>query len=463
MYIRNKTTARTLLLLVSMAAVGMFAYADEPEIFTFESAKGMQIKIIRTPDVGFVHAEIIIECRGDCNPTIAHLTVDNMFNQELHKSDSSLLAILKRLGNDFHFEHRVDYLKISVNFLTDKMGIFAQFIDELFSYKSFNLKRFNDSIFNFWHHFKNRDDWQKKLATQFAYFHLFPGNSLGNSVIQVDSLLKINLAQIRSLYRSKFQLAQSYLFIRGGVNPHIAFGLIENALKSYKKQNVIKITDEKVKLKNDRKILILNVISPEAPIIFWFQAIPPIGSKEHISWVIINNILFEYPIGAVFKKAASFGIRNIRKMDTDVFHHNQVSVICNTFRINYQNIEQFILMADNETRKLGKRGINRKEYLDSLNYFLGKAKVESSRFNHELEIEIRKTLLGLNEHSTSITPEIFSHVTLSQLNQFVGNFNNSNRDDRNIEKPEIIVIAGNARLIKGYLNRIKADYIYQTQ
>ena len=463
MCIKNRTSFRALLLLISVVLGGVCSFARGPELFSFASAKGMQIKILKTPDIGFIHAEVIINFNEEVDPTISYLTVDNMFNQDLHKSDSNLLGVLKRLGSDFHIEHRVDYLKISVNFLSSKVSLFAQFLDELYSYKSFSLKRFNDSIFNHWKHFKSREDWEKRLAIQFAYANLFPVHWLGNTIIKVDSLLKINLAQIRSFYRKIFQLANTSLFIKGDLNPHIAFGTIEEALKSYKKQTIKKNIPEKLKFGNNRKIIILDIISPEAPIIFWFQAIPPFGLKDHMHWIIMNNILFDYPIGAVFKKAAFFGIRNIRKIDSEVFHHHQVSVICNTIKTNYQNIERFILLADNEARKLGKRKINRKEYLDSLNYFLGKSKVASSRFNHDLEIEIRRTLLDLEDRFTSITPEIFSQVTLNQLNQFVGHFSTLNRNNNIKNKPEIIVIAGNARLIKGYFNRLKPDFIYSSQ
>lgn len=462
MFTKNSTVPFILLLMVSVS-VGTHSFAAEPEILKFDSDKGIQIKIVRNPDTGFVHADIIIDLNGDSDPTISYLTVDNMFNPNLHKSDSSLMGILGRLGNDFQVEQRVDYLRIGVNFLSGKMGLFAQFLDELFSYRSFSLKRFNDSIFNFWKHFKRRENWQKKLASQYAYFHLFPGHWLGNTVVQVDGLLKVNLAQIRSFYGRKFQLARSQLFIEGDVNPHIAYGLIENELKSFKKQKVKKGVEEKIILAKSRKIIILDTISPDSPRIFWFQAIPPLGSEGHIPWKIMNNILFEYPIGEVFKKAASFGIRNIRKTDSDLFHHRQVSVICNTFIINYQNIERFILLADNEALKLVKRKINRMEYLDSLNYFLGKAKVDSSRLGYDMEIEIRRTLLGLEEGSTPITPDIFNRVSLNQVNRFVGTVNYVNRDHNNIQRAEIIVIAGNARLIKGYLNRIKPDHIYQTR
>lgn len=423
----------------------------------------MQIKMFVVPENNLSHAELIIFFNNKSNPTISYLTVENIFNQDIHDSDTDLLSAFRRLGNDFEIEKRVDYLKISLNFLSDRVSQFAHLLNEFFSYKSFSLKRFNKSISQYWKNCKSREGWEKKLARQYAYAHLFPGHFMGNSIVDPDSLTKINLAQIRSFYRNTFRQENSMLFLKGGINPHITFGLIEKSLKSHRTQDPVKPPDDQLSVSSSRKLIILDVLGTETPQIFWFQAIPPLGDPGHMYWVIMNNILYDYPFGEVFKKASFFGFRNIRKIDSDIEYHQLVSVICNTIRMNYSEIERFILMADNEIRKLGKRNIDRKEYLDSLNYFLGKSKVDSIDFDYDIRQDILKTILNLDRRPIHISPKIFEQVTLNGLNQFVRNFSSLSRDNNDLEMPEIIVIAGNARLIKGYLNVLKPDFIYSTQ
>ncbi len=455
---RNRNLINSLFLFVLLTQLMSFTLSSE--VTTFVSAKGLSIKILKTNAISFIHAEILIFYPDKINPAISYLTVENMFNSGIHNTVSNLLSVLKRMGNDFQIEHRVDYLKISLNFLPGRISLFTQFLDELFSYKSFGLKRYNDSIFNYRRHFKRKSEWEKTMARQYAYSHLFPDHALGNTVIDADSLLKINLAQIRSFYRNTFRLDNSLLLLKGDLNPHITFGMIEKDLKSFKKAEKKETLAEKLKVIDNRKIIVLDIASNESPIIFWFQAIPSLGDNNHMFWRVMNNILFNYPIGVVYKRAALYGIRNIRKIETEMINHFQVSVLCNTIKINYSDIERFIMLVDSETRKLTKRKIDRKEYLDSLNFFLGQAKVNSSNFNHDVQMEIKKSILNLEEKNITISPKIFQKVTLDNLNRFIGNFKFMARNGNHIRRPEIIVITGNARLIKGYLNILKPDFIY---
>jgi len=455
---RNRNLINALFLFVLLTQLMSFTLFSE--VTTFVSAKGLSIKILKSNAIGFIHAEILIFYPDKINPAISYLTVENMFNPDIHNTTPNLLSVLKRMGNDFQIEHRVDYLKISLNFLPGRISLFTQFLDELFRYKSFGLKRYNDSISNYRRHFMRKSEWEKAMARQYAYSHLFPDHALGNTVIDADSLLKINLAQIRSFYRNTFRLGNSLLLLKGDLNPHITFGMIEKDLKSFKKAEKQETLAEELKVIDNRKIIVLDVASNESPTIFWFQAIPSLGGNNHMLWTVMNNILFNYPIGVVYKRAALYGIRNIRKIETEVINHYQVSVLCNTIKINYSDIERFIMLVDSETRKLTKRKIDRKEYLDSLNFFLGQAKVNSSNFNHDVQMEIKKSILNLEEKNIAISPNIFQKVTLDNLNRFIGNFKFMARNGNHIRRPEIIVITGNARLIKGYLNILKPDFIY---
>jgi hypothetical protein len=458
MYIRNKNIFKSLC--VFLLLIQLLLSPLSSEVTHFVSSKGLPIKILKSNFIGLVHAEILIFYPGNTNPAISYLMVENMFNTEIHNSDTNLLGILKRLGNDFSIEHRVDYLKINVNFLQNRVSLFTQFLNALFSYKSFGLKRYNKSIYNYRKYFTRKSGWEKILARQYAYSYLFTGHSLGKTVINADSLLKINLAQIRSFYRTTFKPDNAFLFLKGNLNPHITFGMIEKALKSYKRAEKREIPVEKLKIIDNRKIIVLDVVSTEAPAIFWFQAIPAYSDNNHMLWRVMNNILFDYPVGVVYKKATQYGIRNIRKIETELINHPQVSVICNTIKTNYSDIERFIMLVDSEARKLSKRKIDRKEYLDSLNFFLGQVKVESSNFEYDVKVEVNKSVLELGKKSPLITMKIFDQITLDNLNRFIGDLKFMTRNGNHIKKPEIIVITGNARLIKGYLNLLKFDFVH---
>jgi hypothetical protein len=458
MYIRNRNIIQIFilfLLLVRFSVLPIFS-----QVSKFVSSKGLPIKIIRSNAAGLIHAEILIFFEENTNPAISYLTVENMFNSDIHGSETHLLGILKRLGNDYGVEHRVDYLKIRINFLQNRLSVFTQFINALFSYKSFGLKRYNRSIFNYRKNFMKKSGWEKKLARQYAYSHLFKGYALSRTVIDADSLLKINLAQIRSFYRNTFKPENGYLFLKGHLNPHITFGMIEKTLKSQKKTLPKKRTVETLKTLTGRKIIVLDVASTEAPVVFWFQAIPPLSDNKHMFWRMINNILFDYPTGVAFKKAAQYGIRNIRRIETEVTGHSRISVICNSIKLNYSDIERFIVLVDNEARKLAKRKIERKEYLDSLNFFLGQAKVETSNFTHDIRKEVDRSVWESGKNGGAMTLKIFQRISLDDLNRFVHDLKPSSRNGHILNKHEVIVIAGSARLIKGYFNSLKLNEIH---
>jgi hypothetical protein len=381
-----------------------------------------------------------------------------MFNKELNTSNPSLISALRRLGNDYEIEHRPDYLKIGVNFLLTKFSLFAQFLKELYGYKAFGLKKYNDSILNFKKYYLKSGDAEKKMAQAFAYNRLFAGHLLGNTIIDVNRLPKINLAQIRSFYRKTYKPENSFVCIKGNLNPHITFGLVEKSLKSFKKQKNLIFYSEKLNVNQVRKIYLLEVKNTDAPTVYWFHAIPPLRDDNHLPSVILNNILFGYPIGNLFKSAGYYGIRNIKKMESEVINHAETSVICNTVKLNYSNIEKFILLYEQESRKLRVRKINRNEYLNTLNFFLGKAKVDSAHFDNDIHFEINKSVYSVDRESFEVSAKIFQKITLNRLNRFLAG-TDLFKFQRNRKTADVIVIVGNPGLVLKNFKILKPEII----
>ena len=113
MFIKNRSVLKSFFLFLLW--IQLFSSPLDSEVTHFVSSKGLPIKILKSNALGLIHAEILIFYHGNINPAISYLTVENMFNPEIPNSDSNLLGILRRLGNDFSIEQRVDYLRISLN------------------------------------------------------------------------------------------------------------------------------------------------------------------------------------------------------------------------------------------------------------------------------------------------------------------------------------------------------------
>lgn len=460
---KNKKQFKIIPFLVLIIGLCSLYLKPQKNVFSFVSSKGLKIKIIKDTSIPFIHAEVLIFYQDKTDrPAISYLVKENMFNKDINTSNPNLLSALRRLGNDFQIEHRPDYLKIRLNFLLTRFTVFTQFLKELFSYKAFGLKKYNDSIFNFKKYYFKKKDADKRTAQMLAYNRLFPGQLLGNTIIDINTLLKINLSQIRSFYRKTYKPQNSFLFIKGNLNPHITFGLVEKALKSFKKSKDIIFYTEKLTINRARKIYLLDVKNIDSPTIYWFHAIPPLRDRNHLPYIILNNILFGYPIGNVFKNAGYYGIRTIKKMESEVLNHAETSVICNTVKLNYGNVEKFILLYEQEIRKLRLRKINRNEYLNTLNYFLGKAKVDTGHFENDITSEISRSIYSVDRESFEVSPKIFQRVSIDRLNRFLSSTEMS-KFYRNKMTAEVIVIIGNPKLILRNFRVLKPEivkYIY---
>jgi hypothetical protein len=120
-------------------------------------------------------------------------------------------------------------------------------------------------------------------------------------------------------------------------------------------------------------------------------------------------------------------------LNTEIINHNTVSLICNIIRLRYSDIEQFILLAQREKKKLGIMRVSRRELLNTVTNFIGLLKVKTQDFENEVNIEKMK-----------IQYNPLQQVTLAGLSRFTDGKDNL-----------VIVIVGNASLIKRYLTILR--------
>jgi len=415
--------------------------------------------------MGFVHARLLIFYNARIqNPVIPFLTQTNIFNQELNKDGSDILDILSKLGNDYQIEETVDYLSISINFLPDKIQLYSQFLKTLYRHKPFSIsshstptyyygdeetaikKKLKKSIDDYWTYFTQQSNWEKTIALRIAYDKLFSNNSFRNSQITNDSLSRINISRIRSFYQDIYTPSNSLLVLKGNLT-NASIGLFEIALKSFKKEKPIQIGAKSLKISNSGEIVIFNINTTDTPKLYWIETIPPLQDNDHITMQIINDIIFAYPIGRLTRSAPQINVR-ILKINTQRYNHYKISLLCNRFELSFKNIEKIIQLITREKRRLKLGGIDRKEYLDAAKYFYGKLKVQSADYNHDILLEIQRSLYNPPIENLIPSPELFQQITINKLNQTVEDTSR-----------HIIVIVGNADLIRNYFRTIKPTVI----
>ncbi len=450
MFIKNSiknTELRHLFFFFLVITLVCLLEANQEGIYT-AGAKGLKIKIIRDNNINFIHAELLIFYNDkEINPAIIQLTLLNVFDQDVNGSGSNLLNTLRKLGNDYEVQHRPDYLLFKVNFLPDRISMFAQFLKGLYTYKAFTLKKFNYSIHNYWKLFLGRKNCEKQAAFQVAYSKLFPEHPLGNTLNHPGLLEKINLAQIRSYYQETYTPANSLLIMKGDLEPPLAVGTLNRAFRTFKPQSKKETKTEKLNINDIREVIIYHIDNTNPPHIFWFEVIPPLNHEDHIPFRVANDILFGLHIGRLFQSVLFNGIK-ILGLNTEVINHKEVSVICNTIRLNFKDIEKFILLADIEKKKLRTGKIERKEYLNVKNYFFGQMKVNTARFENDVELERDRSLFNSGEGYLKEFDEMTQRLTLDKLNGITSDLGKG-----------IIIIVGNANIIMNHLSTLKQSVI----
>lgn len=436
---------------------------------SFTTSKGLKVKLLVDDTMTFIHAELLVFYKGKfSNPAVPALTFLNLFDKDVNKSGSNLMGMLKRMGNDYEVEQTPEYLAFKINFLPDKLHQFAKFVKGVYTYKPLqNLKinpdsytyqkrkrdaerKFTDSLNNYWKYFYRRNDWKRDIAYQIAFDTLFKGSALGKTLITKSALRETSLPRIRNFYNRTFRLPNSLLIIKGNIKPHLVRAYLNSEFASFKQQVPEVPIQEEMRINNQRKVIVYDSISNELPVMFWFEAIKPLSDESHIPELVLNNILFGFPLGRIYNSARKQGFNtgNI-EIHSEINNHEKVSVICNTVHnLRFRDIERFVGLADRERKRLAKKKIERKEYLNVLSYLYGKIEVNSQHFDNDINHEILLSFYPFkNGH-------FLKSNTPSQ--QFVTFTKQVEKTRKNHNSPKgVIVIVGNYDMIRRYLTNLK--------
>ncbi len=434
--------------------------AAETRLFSFTTSKGLTVKVLQDNDLPFVHAQLLIYLNGSVQNysslVIAQLAVMNMFERTLNSPPSNLMAMLQRQGNDFLVEQNPEYVKISVNFLPDRLASFSKLLKEIFTYQSFHLNKFNRSKEKFWPLFMKDRDWKKEIALLLAYQQLVGNFYFSQGFLLQDILNGINMAQLRSFLLKTFRPDNALLILKGKINPYFILGMIEKDLPQPTARQA-KTRKEEPPLNNGRKLFILNVNSADLPMVYWFDTAPPAADPAFLPYAIGNHALFGFPGGRIYQSERNQFLMGSYKVNTESVFLKDFTLFCNFLRLNYNDLENFLLLVEQERKRFAGRPIERKEYLDAVNFHIGRAQVETSRFNHDLQAEIdRFPVRGMPPPPSSRPgPDLFQEVSFGRVQQALDEQMGS-RHKAGREKG-IVVLIGNADLIINSLKLLKTE------
>lgn len=434
--------------------------ASETRLFSFTTSKGLVIKVLQDNDMPFIHAQLLIYLDGSSQNytslAISQLTVMNMFERELNSPPSNLMDMLQRQGNDYQVEQNPEYVKITMNFLPDRLAAFPKLLKEIFYYQSFHLKKFNQSKEKFWSLFAKNRDWKKEMAFLLAYQQMIGNFYFSQGLLLQDILNRINLAQLRSFLLKTFRPDNALLILKGKINPYFILGMIEKDLPQPSPQPS-KAKKEEITINANRKIFVLNVNSAEQPAVYWFDAAPAVTDVSYLPYVIGNFALFGFPGGRIYQSEKNQFSMAGYKVNTETYFLKKFTIFCNYLRLKYNDLENFLLLVEQERRKFVVRPIERKEYLDALNYYIGRAQVETSRFDYDLQGEIdRFHSQGVGSLALPIGPQLFQEVSLNRVMQVMDEQMGSRHRSSGREKG-IVVLIGNANLIINSLKLLKTE------
>jgi predicted Zn-dependent peptidase len=410
----------------------------------------------------FIHAQLLIFLDGNTQDytslAISQLTIMNMFDRELNSPPSNLMGMLQRQGNDYQVEKTPEFVKISMNFLPDRLAAFSKLLKEIFNYQSFHLKKFNQSKEKFWYLFAKNKDWKKEIAFLLAYQQLIGNFFITQRFLPQGVINNINLAQLRSFLLKIFRPDNALLILKGKINPYFILGMIENDLPQPPPQPA-KARKEELSVNAGRKIFILNVNSTDLPIVYWFDAAPVATDANYLPYFIGNFALFGFPDGRIYQSENNQFLLGGYKVNTETYFLKNFSIFCNYLRLNYNDLESFLLLVDQERKKFAARPIERKEYLDALHYYIGRAQVETSRFDYDLQEEIdyfnTRFAAALPPR---IGPKLIREVTFNRVVQVMDD-QMGYKHKTGIRERGIIVLIGNANLIVNNLKILKADVV----
>jgi predicted Zn-dependent peptidase len=434
----------------------------ETRQFSLSTAKGFPIKVLQDKEMPFVHAELLVFLDGSTQNymslLISQLTVTNMFARELNSPSSSLLDSIFRLGNDYLVEQTPEYVKISLNFLPDRLASFTKVLREIFTYQSFHLDKFNQSKEKYWSFFAENRDWKKETAFLLAYQQIIGNYYFSQGLKFQEFIRSINLAQLRSFHLRTFTPDNALLIIKGNVNPYIVLGLLERDLP-VSAASPAKIRKEEVKINPGRKIFVLNSAASDPPMIYWFDVAPAFADADYLSFFIGNFTLFGFPGGRIYQSEKSQFLLGGYKVSTDIYSLKNFTVFCNYLRLNYNDLENFLLLVDQERKKFSVRSIVKKEYLDALNYYLGRAQVETGRYDYGMQqaidgFQAQPASSPSPPHASESVREVTFERVVQVMDELMGY-----KHKAGIRERGIIVLVGDANLIVNNLKILKVEVV----
>ena len=441
---------------------GISPLVAETRQFSFSTSKGLPIKVLQDNEMPFVHAQLLVfldsSTQNYISLVISQLTVMNMFARELNSTSSNLLDSLFRLGNDYQVEQTPEYVKISLNFLPDRLASFTKLLKEIFTYESFHLNKFNQSKETYWSFVIKNRDWKKEIAFLLAYQQIVGNFYFSQGLLIQEFINSINLAQLRSFYLKTFRFDNSLLILKGKINPYVALGMIEKDLPPASGP-LTKNKKEEVSVNPSRKIFVLNSTASDYPMIYWFDVAPAANDDDYLPFFIGNFTLFGFPGGRIYQSERNQFLMGGYKVSTDIYSLKNFTVFCNYLRLNYGDVENFLLLVDQERKNFFAYPIARKEYLDALNYYLGRAQVETGN----LDYGVQQVINRFQAQPASLLPsprgpEPMREVSFDRVVQVMDDLMGY-KHKAGIRERGIIVLVGNANLIVNNLKVLKADIV----
>ena len=181
--------------------------------------------------------------------------------------------------------------------------------------------------------------------------------------------------------------------------------------------------------------------------IYWFDVAPAAIDDDYLPFFIGNFTLFGFPGGRIYQSERNQFLLGGYKVNTDVYSLKNFTVFCNYLRLNYSDVENFLLLVDQERKKFFAQPIARKEYLDALNYYLGRAQVETGRFDNGVQQVIDRFQAQPASLLTPLRgPELIREVTFDRVVQVMDDLMGY-KHKAGIQERGIIVLIGNANLI----------------
>jgi len=451
----NKKTNKTIFGAFIAALLTMQAiFLVGNQVHSFKTQNGITLRVIQDQQMSFIHAQVLILFdfsdlpSSHFTPSIPEMTVFHLFAKEIDEPSSPLLRNLRRLGGDYQLEMKPDFLRISLNFPNDRLPNFGAFLKELYNYNHFFLKKFNNSLENYWSIFFRQENWKSILAERIGYSFLFPDQPLGWCFTPYTELRQLNLFHLRSFYRNSFQPQRSKVIIKSNVNPHVTLGLLERSLHGSGDSESSAITTPTLSPQTPRpdqhrKIVFFAGEDSEPPLFTWLEPLPDVNHPDHLAHLTIHQAIFAFPGGRIYQQRFNRFTARAYQFTSEVIHHRGVSVIKHQTMINYPDIEPLISLIDQEKRRLLAQPLDRREYLEAVNYFLNKAKVSTADFEQEVNNEVFQFIAGFNQPFNKWLPTMVRKLSPEKTNNVVAAILSSGKDNLQTDLGGTIVIIGN--------------------